>query len=208
MENNNRRYILAIESAISGGSIAILDGSAVLAESSGSALVSRAEHLLPAVIEILDKAGLTKHDIQRVAVSLGPGSYTGLRIGISTVMGLCKGLDISYVGVPVLEAVALGFSNENALITLPFGRGDICLSSTRSPDRPEIIHLDELTRTIASMNGVTLLAHSDLVPTVAKLGIEYTDIGSNLARFVGLSALELPASNVLDPIYVQNPRFR
>lgn len=203
----NRPYILAIESAISGGSIAIVDGSTIVAESSGSASVSRAEDLLPSLIGTLNEAGLSKLDLDRIAVSLGPGSYTGLRIGISTVMGLCKGLGIPYVGVPVFESVVASVRHENAFIALPFGRGDVCITSTTTPDRPEIVRLDEISRALAAVDTATVLAHSELVANLDNLGFKVTDIGSNLAKYVATASRELPASTLLDPIYVQNPRF-
>ncbi|HRY98914.1 MAG TPA: tRNA (adenosine(37)-N6)-threonylcarbamoyltransferase complex dimerization subunit type 1 TsaB [Bacteroidales bacterium] len=60
------------------------------------------------VRELMDEAGLAMPDLGGVVVSKGPGSYTGLRIGVSTAKGLCYGLGIPLIAVPTLEGMALG----------------------------------------------------------------------------------------------------
>ena len=61
--------------------------------------------------EIMLKAGKQYADLDAVAVSMGPGSYTGLRIGVSTAKGLCYALDIPLIAINTLEAMANGFMN-------------------------------------------------------------------------------------------------
>ncbi|MFV1981642.1 MAG: tRNA (adenosine(37)-N6)-threonylcarbamoyltransferase complex dimerization subunit type 1 TsaB, partial [Rhodothermia bacterium] len=65
--------------------------------------------LVPLIREVVEDAGFQTRDIDAVAVSKGPGSYTGLRIGVSTAKGLAFGLDIPLVGVATFEA--LGWAN-------------------------------------------------------------------------------------------------
>lgn len=62
--------------------------------------------------EILSDAGFTPNQLEGVAVSGGPGSYTGLRIGASTAKGYCFALNIPLVAIPTLEAMAIGMKNE------------------------------------------------------------------------------------------------
>ena len=119
MEAITNKFVLAIESGIAGGSIAILNGTDMISGVSGSATVSRAEDLIPRLEQLLHEAGLKIDEIGRIAISLGPGSYTGLRIGIATVMGLCRGLQIEYVGVPIFHAISSLFPHPELLIALP-----------------------------------------------------------------------------------------
>ena len=63
--------------------------------------------------EVLKSAGKDYHELDAIAVSKGPGSYTGLRIGVSTAKGLCYGLDIPLLSVDTLEAMAEGFLQHN-----------------------------------------------------------------------------------------------
>lgn len=65
-----------------------------------------AEVLTPFIEEVMEEAGLRLNDLDAVAVSKGPGSYTGLRIGVSTAKGLCYGLDKPLISVGTLESLA------------------------------------------------------------------------------------------------------
>lgn len=71
---------------------------------------SHSEYLAVMIQNIVDNAGLDMTDLKAVAVSEGPGSYTGLRIGASTAKGLCYTLDIPLIGVSTLQSMALQIS--------------------------------------------------------------------------------------------------
>ncbi|WP_316803018.1 tRNA (adenosine(37)-N6)-threonylcarbamoyltransferase complex dimerization subunit type 1 TsaB [Pedobacter nototheniae] len=105
--------ILQIETATSICSVALsIDGKTIaLKEESGQNL--HASNLTLFVEEVIKAAGLTYKDLDAVAVSKGPGSYTGLRIGVSTAKGLCYALDIPLIAVETLKMMAAGFLFEN-----------------------------------------------------------------------------------------------
>ncbi|MEQ1764066.1 MAG: tRNA (adenosine(37)-N6)-threonylcarbamoyltransferase complex dimerization subunit type 1 TsaB [Pyrinomonadaceae bacterium] len=206
MANVDDNYLLAIESAISGGSIALFNKGDFVYGASGGNSVSRAEDLLPRIIELLTEAGLSVGQLKKVGVSLGPGSYTGLRIGIATVMGLCRGLGVDYVGIPVFDAIAWSREDRSSIIALPMGRSDICVTGA-AVENTTVTTLDGLKALITQSRPLHLLAHSDLVPDLTDIRTDVVDIGRNLARFVGAAAFDRPRSSSLDPIYVHNPRF-
>jgi tRNA threonylcarbamoyladenosine biosynthesis protein TsaB len=99
--------VLAVESATSRASVAVLRGEAVLAERVGEPGRHHSETLLPAVDAVLARAGVSLDDVAACAISIGPGSFTSLRVGLATVKGLCFGTDRLAVAVPTLEALAL-----------------------------------------------------------------------------------------------------
>lgn len=206
MANVDDSYLLAIESAISGGSIALFKGADLVCGASGDNSVSRAEELLPRIIELLAEEGIAARELNRVAVSLGPGSYTGLRIGIATVMGLCRGLGIDYTGVPVFDAIAGSYGDRSSIIALPMGRSDICVAGA-TVESNQVTTLDGLKSMIARSPDKSLLAHSDLVANLIGIRPDVVDIGTNLARYVGTAAFDRPDTATLAPIYIQNPRF-
>ncbi|HEX8378264.1 MAG TPA: tRNA (adenosine(37)-N6)-threonylcarbamoyltransferase complex dimerization subunit type 1 TsaB, partial [Pedobacter sp.] len=70
---------------------------------------AHASNLTLFIEEVMLSAGKTMPDLDAVAVSMGPGSYTGLRIGVSTAKGLCYGLDIPLIAINTLEAMAYGY---------------------------------------------------------------------------------------------------
>lgn len=69
---------------------------------------SHASRLIPAIEDLFHLVNVGKEDLEGVAVSAGPGSYTGLRIGVSVAKGLCYGLDIPLIGLNTLEIMAVG----------------------------------------------------------------------------------------------------
>jgi tRNA threonylcarbamoyladenosine biosynthesis protein TsaB len=88
-----------------------------------------AEHLMAVIDEALNAANIAFPDLGRVAVSIGPGSFTGVRVGVSAVRGLALALNIPAVGVTTLEALAAETRDKlgprNVLAALDGGRGEI-----------------------------------------------------------------------------------
>ena len=74
---------------------------------------AHAAKLTRLIEQVVQEASLTLSDLDAVAVSKGPGSYTGLRIGVSTAKGLCYGLEIPLIAIDSLHSLAAGFVQEN-----------------------------------------------------------------------------------------------
>lgn len=99
--------ILNIETSTTNCSVAIsVNGERVVLKEDNSSSYSHAERLHIYIDEALDSAQISRNELHAVAVSKGPGSYTGLRIGVSAAKGLCYALDIPLISVPTLEALA------------------------------------------------------------------------------------------------------
>jgi len=109
--------ILCIETATTNCSVAIaVDGKIIALEEDNNHQYSHAEKLHLFIDEVLAKSGTLKSSLQAIAVSKGPGSYTGLRIGVSAAKGLCFAMDIPLISIPTLEALAHQAVIENGLI--------------------------------------------------------------------------------------------
>lgn len=98
--------ILAVETATACQSVAVLDGPRVLARSDEEAAGSQARLLIPTIDRLLKASGLTLSSLEGLAVSIGPGSFTGLRVGLATMMGLRAATGLPLAAVPTLEAMA------------------------------------------------------------------------------------------------------
>jgi tRNA threonylcarbamoyladenosine biosynthesis protein TsaB len=98
--------VLGIESASSQGGVAVVGRDGLIAEYVLNVEATYAERLLPAVDRVLHDARISLEEVEGFSVSLGPGSFTGLRIGLSTVKGLALATGKPVVGVPTLEAMA------------------------------------------------------------------------------------------------------
>lgn len=100
---------LGIETATSMGSVALVDdGAGVLAEHSLNSKASHSERLLPSIDGLFKETGKRLDDCAVVCVSRGPGSFTGLRIGLATAKGLAYAISKPIVGVSTLEILARG----------------------------------------------------------------------------------------------------
>ena len=111
--------VLALDTATRAPSVAVVDGETVLAESSLAPGETHSRTLLPLVKTLLDGAGLTFPELDLLAVGTGPGSFTGLRIGLAAAKGLAWAAGKPLVGVPTLDALALAWSGgEETVCTL------------------------------------------------------------------------------------------
>lgn len=109
--------ILCLETATTNCSVGIAkDGKLLAIKEDNSKGYSHAEKLHVFINEILRETNLSVDELDAVAVSKGPGSYTGLRIGVSTAKGLCFSLDIPLISVPTLDLLAEQLDEENGFI--------------------------------------------------------------------------------------------
>lgn len=98
--------LLALETATDVCSVALMEEGALLAQAHLHRPRVHAEQLTPLVHDLLARSEKAPRDLDAVAVSMGPGSYTGLRIGVSTAKGFAMAADAALLGVPTLEALA------------------------------------------------------------------------------------------------------
>ncbi len=100
-------YILNIETATKNCSVALAkEGNTILCKEIADEGYSHAERLHVFIEEIIKEAGITFQDLSAIAVSQGPGSYTGLRIGVSAAKGLCFALNIPLIAVDTLQVLS------------------------------------------------------------------------------------------------------
>lgn len=110
-------YILNIETTSKNCSVAIAkDGSIVAVREMAELGYSHAEKLHVFVKEVLQEARIQLSDLNAVAVSQGPGSYTGLRIGVSAAKGFCLALDIPLIAIDTMEVLARQVKQKDGLI--------------------------------------------------------------------------------------------
>ncbi len=109
--------ILNIETATKNCSVCLAENGEVLAiRELNDGNYSHAEKLHPFIQELLSEAKITSNDIGAVAVSKGPGSYTGLRIGVSAAKGMCFAIDKPLISIETLKSLAYSISVEKGLI--------------------------------------------------------------------------------------------
>lgn len=107
--------ILSIETSTGVCSVALHRGVKLLASQELFGEKSHSAYLNPMIRNVFDQSGVKLKELAAVAISEGPGSYTGLRIGTSTAKGLCFALDIPLIAVNTLKAMAYGINKFNYL---------------------------------------------------------------------------------------------
>jgi len=109
----NYKMILQIETATTVCSIALANAGNLIAVKEVNERNVHAEVITVFIEELLSSADVAYKQLDAIAVSSGPGSYTGLRIGVSTAKGLCYALDKPLIAVETLEAMASGFAAQS-----------------------------------------------------------------------------------------------
>ena len=112
--------ILNLETATTNCSVSISKGKEILCLKENNAVnYSHSEQLHVFIKEALEEASLSFSDLDAIAVSKGPGSYTGLRIGVSAAKGLCFSLDIPLISIPTLQGMTLQVKLHTGEVAIP-----------------------------------------------------------------------------------------
>lgn len=135
--------VLAVETAGRGGTVCLVQGDKVLARAAGDPNISHSNSLLRDIQQCLDAGGVSLRDVDLFAAASGPGSFTGLRIGIATVKALSVTLDKPCIGVPTLHAVAHSAGPSSATVALlPAGRGELFVQLLSVSSSGVVIEVD------------------------------------------------------------------
>ncbi len=216
--------ILAVETATLAGSIAIARGAQIIGDLNGDANVSHSNTLLADLDRLLAQTNVTLAEIDLFAVAAGPGSFTGLRIGIATIKALAATLGRPCAAIPTLQSVALGGGVSDVTVALlPAGRGEVFAQSfavsadgaVTALDEPAHIAPRKMIEKYGSLErvlwcGEGAIAQRELIESAAA-GREWRIAApaENLAHHVAALALgsfsrdQLVAPDALQAIYVR-----
>lgn len=199
----NGHIVLAIESAIRGGSISLIADGQEIANWIGSTDVSKAEDLLVDIDAMLDRNTISIRDINHVAVSAGPGSFTGIRIGIATALGLKTGLGITMSSVSALRAMAEARSFEGrCIVAVPVGRNAICVQTfsqnNLAINEPRSVSFEEFGNKVDA--NAHLILHGSLYKQFGEIG-KAIDFGENIAFAIGRSCIKTPGA-ITEPLFI------
>jgi tRNA threonylcarbamoyladenosine biosynthesis protein TsaB len=220
----DRPLLLAIDTASDVAGAALMDGEALLAETTWRAHQSHSVQLLPAIDWLLAHVGRSKAEIGAVAVCLGPGSYAGMRVGISTAKALAFGLEAKIVGVGRLAAEALPVaeaSGARVVAVQAAGRAELAWAVYQlsegdllEPSPPRLGSLPEFLATLGKGDAVTGdidRLDAATVDALAERGCRLVPASS--ARVVAVARLglkrlargEADDADTLVPLYLRAP---
>jgi tRNA threonylcarbamoyladenosine biosynthesis protein TsaB len=201
--------VLALDTCLSACSVAVSDGARVLAHAREVMARGHQERLAPMAQAVMAQAGLPFSAIERIAATVGPGSFTGLRVGVAFAKGLASALGVPTVGIGTLEALAaeaqgLVFAAIDArrgqVYCQAFEDGHALMAPDALPAETAAARLAEIAMgrplTLAG-SGASLFA--DLVPTARLLPLD----GADARRVATLAADRAPGP--LIPLYLRAP---
>jgi tRNA threonylcarbamoyladenosine biosynthesis protein TsaB len=197
---NTLPTILSLETATMSGSIFVGRGPTQLAAINGDPEVSQSHSLLRDISAALEEAELTLPEVDLFVCTSGPGSFTGLRIGISTLKALAATLDRPCVGIPTLEAVAHAAGvSAGTVALLPAGRGELFAQLFSVSEDQSVTAIDaaahlspqrllEKYGTLKDLlwAGSGAHQHRELIEGIAKqLGINFADCSTDSSGYAG-----------------------
>ena len=162
--------VLALDTCLGACSVAVIDGERTLASATEAMTRGHQERLAPMTGEVMIAAGLAFSDLDRIGVTVGPGSFTGLRVGLAFAKGLALALDLPCIGVGCLEALTGSVGEAGACVAvIDAGRGNVYLQQFDG-GRP-ISEPDVMTLAIAAAQLVEAhnLGEMTLVGPIASL---------------------------------------
>jgi tRNA threonylcarbamoyladenosine biosynthesis protein TsaB len=202
---------LAFDTCLTACTAAVLEDGRVLAARAEPMARGHQERLAPLVAELMGEAGLGFDRLDRIGVTVGPGSFTGLRVGLAFAKGLGAALARPVIGVGVLEALAEPFTGPEAVFSvLDAKRGQVYLQAfaggkaLMAPDALEIgtaqarlVELAGAGPAVVTGTGIELVA--DVLPNARRIGVDHADPAS-IAR---LAAQRTPVPP--RPLYLRAP---
>jgi tRNA threonylcarbamoyladenosine biosynthesis protein TsaB len=202
--------ILAVDTALGACSVAVLAGEKILAHSFEEMPRGHAERLAPMVEETMAKAGITFSQLDRLAVTTGPGTFTGQRVGLAFMRGLRVALKKPLTGVTTLEAMAASVMHARAAAIHDAKRDEAYVylwDRGETVLEPEVLAFAEAIEKIRAF-GPCALAGTGAPAASQGLGAEFllTAIRQPDALWVARLALGRPTSDTPPaPLYLRAP---
>jgi tRNA threonylcarbamoyladenosine biosynthesis protein TsaB len=215
--------ILALDTTTKGGSIAVVQDGVVLVEREGDPHVTYGQRLPAELNAVLDRAELAIADIDLFAVAAGPGSFTGLRVGIATVQGLAMARGKRVVAASALEALARAATNADrpiatwmdaqrgevfAALYAPDGQDALSPATAAAPAAVLTAWADPERISRAVFIGDGAIRHGELIRQRLGEGVRVV-APPPLAGLIGQIAFGNPARadlpHAIVPIYVRKP---
>ena len=197
--------VLAVDTSSVVATCAVLDEEKVLGEYSLNQEMTHSEKIIPMIKELMDSINLRPEDIDVFAGAVGPGSFTGLRIGIATIKGLAHVFDKPVVGVSTLEALAYNIPFDGIVVPLIDARRERVFTGIYkwkdgklvNLSEPTILELDELLNIIQAnyekvlFNGDGTLVYKEKIVEKLKDKAQFAPISLNMARASSVGELSL-----------------
>ena len=216
-------YLLAFESSAVAASVALFQGDKLLGEKYRNDGLTHSQTLLPMAQQLLEECNLQVNDVDAVAVAAGPGSFTGVRIGVAAAKGFAWGAEIPCYGVSTLESMARQMAEfEGYILPVMDARRQQVYTALFESDGERVcrlwedqaISLQELADGIKSLQKPiflvgdgSILCYNTLKEQIPALVLQPQDKMHQRSRGVGLAALEAMKQGVAGDAGALTPNY-
>lgn len=186
--------ILAIDTSSSICSTAILDDEVLINKNELNNGRTHSENLMPLIDELLKRNNITVKDINLLACSVGPGSFTGIRIGVASIKAIAEVLKIKVAGVTSLETLAKNVKDADTIVSLIDARNNqvYCGIFDRKYNKNEEYIADDINKVIKNLKkydkitfvGSGAVLHKDLLKEELE-NVKFSDLNEQSAENVG-----------------------
>lgn len=200
--------ILALDTSTLMATVAVIEDDKLIGEYSINQDMSHSENLVPMIIEVLKNLNFKIEDIDAYAVGVGPGSFTGLRIGIATMKGFAHVFDKPIIGVSTLEALAFNMAYSKVIIPMIDARRDRAYTAIYKWENedlveilePQILEIEEILEIANKYDEVYITGNAskvyeDIIKNNINTKYQIAKMGQNVCRAssiaeIGLNKLE------------------
>ncbi|MFA7430306.1 MAG: tRNA (adenosine(37)-N6)-threonylcarbamoyltransferase complex dimerization subunit type 1 TsaB [Rhodospirillaceae bacterium] len=205
--------VLAFDTAAGGCAACLWEDGVVLARAGGAMVHGQAEALVPLLQDLLAGAGVGWDDLDRIVVTVGPGSFTGLRIGLATARGLAVATGLPVVGVTTLEAYAHGIRQAEGTIlaAVDTRRDDVYVQAFAAPSmtplsEPQALPPEAVPAWLASLGSadpVVVVGDGPALDAAWQRPLEAAP--PDVAVVAALGAAAPMPEGVPSPLYIRPP---
>ncbi len=181
--------ILAVDTSTMMSSISILENDIIIADSSINQKETHSEMLIPLIKRMLDDLKIKASDIDLFAIAKGPGSFTGLRIGMTSLKAMAQALDKPIIGISTLKGMAYSILNDNYVLSIIDARGKRYFAGLYKWNNrelemkfEEIVEEQELEKRIQGLDKLTIVGEA-----IRKLPLSIKDASNIRLAHPGLN---------------------
>ncbi len=191
----NAPVILAIDTSLGPCSVALIRAGAIIAETEESSPGKQSRMLVPMIEQTLEKAGLTYKDCDAIACTVGPGGFTGIRVGLATARAIALAANKPFIGLTTLEVIAWSTQIQGDVLAVINAYRGQCYVQRFRMNGPLVPQSDPL---LVDEKSVSALGHG---AKVVQSPLHARDVAMLAAEKWSLGERSFPTA----PLYIREP---
>ena len=211
--------VLAVDTSTMMSSISILEDDKIIADSSINQEETHSEMLVPLIKRMLDDLKIKANDIDLFAIAKGPGSFTGLRIGMTSLKAMAQALDKPIIGVSTLKGMAYSIMNDGYVLAIIDARGKRYFAGLYKWNNDqlemhfeEIIEENELEKRIQEIDKITIVGEAisklpNKIKEFSNVKLSHPGLNNGISRNIAVLAKEKYEKGEIDNTFDITPNY-